>query len=74
VISHPDLQYDWDGFGDEHGKVTALKGAKLPDLGEVLELAVAHCDPTINLFDYFYITDNDAVVDYWKIDARGCCQ
>ncbi|TXI93087.1 MAG: DSD1 family PLP-dependent enzyme [Neisseriales bacterium] len=74
VISHPDLQYDWDGFGDEHGKVTALNGAKLPDLGEVLELVVAHCDPTINLFDYFYITDNDTVVDYWKIDARGCCQ
>lgn len=74
VISHPDLQYDWDGFGDEHGKVTALNDAKLPNLGTVLELVVAHCDPTINLFDYFYITEDDIVVDCWEIDARGCCQ
>lgn len=74
VISHPDLQYDWDGFGDEHGKVTALNGGKLPNLGTILELVVAHCDPTINLFDYFYITENDVVIDCWEIDARGCCQ
>ena len=74
IISHPGLVYDWDGFGDEHGKVSALNSAELPKLGEVLELVVAHCDPTINLFDWFYITENDIVVDCWKIDARGCCQ
>ena len=73
VISHENLNYDWDGFGDEHGKVTATSG-NLPALGEVLELVVAHCDPTINLFDYFYITENDYVLDIWAIDARGCCQ
>ncbi|MBX9598688.1 MAG: DSD1 family PLP-dependent enzyme [Burkholderiales bacterium] len=73
IISHEHLSYDWDGFGDEHGKVTATSG-NLPALGEVLELIVAHCDPTINLFDYFYITENDYVVDIWMIDARGCCQ
>jgi len=47
---------------------------KLPKLNDVLELVVAHCDPTINLFDYFYITENDIVVDIWKINLRGCCQ
>lgn len=73
IISHEHLNYDWDGFGDEHGKVTALSGS-LPTLGEVLELVVAHCDPTINLFDCFYITEDDHVVDIWTIDARGCCQ
>jgi len=74
IISHEDLSYDWDYFGDEHGKVLAGAGGKLPGCGEVLELVVAHCDPTINLFDYFYVTENDVVVDVWKIDARGCCQ
>lgn len=73
IISHEHLNYDWDSFGDEHGKVTALSG-DLPTLGEVLELVVAHCDPTINLFDCFYITEDDHVVDIWTIDARGCCQ
>ena len=24
IISHSELIYDWDGFGDEHGKITAL--------------------------------------------------
>lgn len=74
IISHEGLNYDWDYFGDEHGKVAAVAGGKLPLIGEVLELVVAHCDPTINLFDYFYVTENDVVVDVWKIDARGCCQ
>ncbi|KTC82448.1 DSD1 family PLP-dependent enzyme [Legionella cherrii] len=74
IISHQGLEYDWGGFGDEHGKVTAVNGAQLPDHGEVLELIVPHCDPTINLFDQFFITENDIVVDIWDIDLRGKCQ
>ncbi|MFT6834602.1 MAG: D-serine deaminase-like pyridoxal phosphate-dependent protein [Francisellaceae bacterium] len=73
IISQDNLKYDWDYFGDEHGKVTSGNN-KLPKLNDVLELVVAHCDPTINLFDYFYITENDIVVDIWKINLRGCCQ
>lgn len=61
-------------FGDEHGKITAREGVALPKLGEVLELVVAHCDPTINLFDHFYITQNDIVIDRWDIDLRGKAQ
>lgn len=74
VISHPHLIYDWNGFGDEHGKVTKKsQNHPLPKLGEVLELRVGHCDPTINLYDQFIIVENDLVVDVWDIDARGCC-
>ncbi|RUR23999.1 DSD1 family PLP-dependent enzyme [Legionella qingyii] len=74
IINHQGLEYDWGGFGDEHGKVTAVNGAQLPAYGEVLELIVPHCDPTINLFDQFFITENDVVVDIWDIDLRGKCQ
>lgn len=74
IISHLGLEYDWGGFGDEHGKVTAVNGAQLPAYGEVLELVVPHCDPTINLFDQFFITENEIVVDIWDIDLRGKCQ
>ena len=74
VISHPHLSYDWNGFGDEHGKVTVKdKSHSLPKLSEVLELRVGHCDPTINLYDQFIIMENDIVVDVWEINARGCC-
>lgn len=55
IINHKGLHYDWGGFGDEHGKITAEKNCKLPKSGEVLELIVPHCDPTINLYDKFYI-------------------
>lgn len=70
IISHPGLHYDWNGFGDEHGKVTANHGA-LPPEETVLELIVPHCDPTINLYDNFFIIEQDVVVDVWPIYLRG---
>jgi D-serine deaminase-like pyridoxal phosphate-dependent protein len=70
---YANLQYDW--FGDEYGKLSAPdKVALLPELGTVLELVVSHCDPTVNLFDRFYITRAGKVVDVWPIDLRGRCQ
>jgi D-serine deaminase-like pyridoxal phosphate-dependent protein len=74
IISHKGLHYDWGGFGDEHGKITADKSGHLPKNGEVLELIVPHCDPTINLFDKFYIVENGVVEDIWEIDLRGMSQ
>ena len=56
IINHQGLEYDWGGFGDEHGKITANNHALLPSNGDVLELIVPHCDPTINLYDKFFIT------------------
>jgi len=64
------LVYDW--FGDEYGMIKATNEEDLPPLGSVLELIVSHCDPTINLFDRFFITRGDQVVDIWPIDLRGC--
>ncbi len=72
IISHPGLHYDWNGFGDEHGKITADKDVQLPKVGEVLELIVPHCDPTINLHHQFAITEQEQVTEYWIIDMRGC--
>jgi D-serine deaminase-like pyridoxal phosphate-dependent protein len=66
------MAYHW--FGDEYGRITCSAEAGLPALGAVLELVTAHCDPTINLFDRFYLTRGDAVVGTWAIDLRGCSQ
>ncbi len=65
-----EMKYDW--FGDEYGKIIYQAGQKAPVLGTVLELIVSHCDPTINLFDHFFITRGDKVVDIWPIELRGC--
>jgi D-serine deaminase-like pyridoxal phosphate-dependent protein len=73
IISHPHLEYHWGGFGDEHGKVYGL-GVEHLKLGETLEMVVPHCDPTINLYDQFFVIEQDRVIDIWEIDMRGCAQ
>jgi D-serine deaminase-like pyridoxal phosphate-dependent protein len=66
------LQYDW--FGDEYGKISYDSGSVAPSLGRRIELIVSHCDPTVNQFDYLFVTQNERVVDLWPIDLRGKCQ
>ena len=66
------LQYEWRG--DEHGKIVIGDSSVRLELGDVLELVVSHCDPTVNLFDVFYITRSDVVTEIWPIDMRGKCQ
>jgi 3-hydroxy-D-aspartate aldolase len=53
---------------DEHGWV---QGPKLPALGEKLLLVPGHCDPTVNLYDWYVCTRRGVVEDLWAITARG---
>jgi D-serine deaminase-like pyridoxal phosphate-dependent protein len=74
-VLHPDglgLTYEW--WGDEHGRINVPGAIRKFEIGEVLELVVSHCDPTVNLFDDFYVTRKGIVVDIWPIDMRGKCQ
>ena len=70
--SIPGLQYEWRG--DEHGQISMPVPTREVKVGEVLELAVSHCDPTVNLYDHFYCTRNEVVTEIWPIDLRGKCQ
>jgi len=69
---NPALEYDW--FGDEYGMISSTDNTVLPALGDVLELVVSHCDPTVNLFDRYYLTRGNEVIGSWQIDLRGCSQ
>jgi D-serine deaminase-like pyridoxal phosphate-dependent protein len=53
---------------DEHGWI---EGSPLPALGEKLLLVPGHCDPTINLYDWYVVYRDGIVVDLWPITARG---
>lgn len=55
---------------DEHGTVTFPEAFTLP-VGTFLELQVPHCDPTVNLYDFFHVVQGDKLIDIWPIDARG---
>jgi len=73
TAKHRALRYDW--FGDEYGRLSAKDStAPLPRLGEVVELVVSHCDPTVNQFDTYYVTRGCRVIDQWPIDMRGQSQ
>eukprot|EP01006_Ploeotia_vitrea_P010377 TRINITY_DN26960_c0_g1_i1.p2 TRINITY_DN26960_c0_g1~~TRINITY_DN26960_c0_g1_i1.p2 ORF type:complete len:381 (+),score=56.25 TRINITY_DN26960_c0_g1_i1:3-1145(+) len=68
-----DFSYRWNG--DEHGQLIVNSGTPNVQLGDVVELLVSHCDPTVNLFDNFYVLDNnDQVVEVWPVNGRGKCE
>jgi 3-hydroxy-D-aspartate aldolase len=57
--------------GDEHLIVTA-KGGHFPyELGDKVKLIPGHCDPTVNMYDWYVGVRNDRVEAVWPIAARG---
>jgi 3-hydroxy-D-aspartate aldolase len=65
------VTYDWGG--DEHG-ILEFEGESPLQLGEKTRIFIAHCDPTVNLFDAYHIVEGDQVTAQWSITARGCTQ
>jgi D-serine deaminase-like pyridoxal phosphate-dependent protein len=56
---------------DEHGVLQASPGAAVPALGEKLLLVPGHCDPTVNLYDWYVCVRRGVVEALWPITARG---
>ncbi len=58
-------------FGDEHGRIAFAQANERLALGDAVECIVPHCDPTINLHDFYHCVRGDTLVDIWPVDARG---
>ncbi|HEY2480836.1 MAG TPA: DSD1 family PLP-dependent enzyme [Caulobacteraceae bacterium] len=58
-------------MGDEHGCVVPPGGLAPPKLGEVVTFAAPHCDPTVNLYDFYHAVCGDTLAAVWPIEARG---
>lgn len=56
---------------DEFGIIRYEDPSRTYRVGDVLELIVSHCDPTVNLYDRIYAIRNDRVEAVWPIAARG---
>ncbi|HET7363696.1 MAG TPA: DSD1 family PLP-dependent enzyme [Burkholderiales bacterium] len=69
VWERPGLVYR--AASDEHGVVDIASGAQAPTLGDKLLLVPGHCDPTVNLYDWYVCVRNGFVEDVWPITARG---
>ncbi|MDX1433213.1 MAG: DSD1 family PLP-dependent enzyme [Gammaproteobacteria bacterium] len=67
VHERPGVRYV--SASDEHGKL-ALEDAEL-ELGEKLRLVPGHCDPTVNLYDWYVCVRDNRVEALWPIVGRG---
>lgn len=59
------------GASDEHGRLELADGTRRLSLGEKLRLIPGHCDPTVNLYDWYVCVRNGRVEALWPIAARG---
>lgn len=69
VAGRPDLTYA--GAADEHGRLEVTPGAMPLRLGDKLRLIPGHCDPTVNLHDWYIGVRNGVVQAVWPVAARG---
>jgi 3-hydroxy-D-aspartate aldolase len=58
-------------MGDEHGGLRFGAGAARPAVGDLVTLVAPHCDPTVNLHNWFHVLQGGRLVDIWPIDARA---
>lgn len=68
VADYSDVEYV--SASDEHG-VLQLTGATRFKVGGKLKLIPGHCDPTVNLYDWYVCVRDGRVEALWPITARG---
>ncbi|MDX1529070.1 MAG: DSD1 family PLP-dependent enzyme [Gammaproteobacteria bacterium] len=59
------------GPSDEHGNLDLSGSNARPALGDKLKLIPGHCDPTVNLYDWYVCVRGKRVEALWPIVARG---
>jgi 3-hydroxy-D-aspartate aldolase len=58
-------------MGDEHGAVIDREGRHVWRNGDLVRLAVPHCDPTVNLYDSYHVFAGETLEAIWPVSARG---
>src|SRR5271166_1463229 len=56
---------------DEHGRLTVSAATDRLGLGDKIRLIPGHCDPTVNLYDWYVCVRRNRVEQLWPITARG---
>jgi D-serine deaminase-like pyridoxal phosphate-dependent protein len=69
VAGMPGLQVE--RASDEHGIIMLADPNALFSIGEKLRLVPGHCDPTVNLHDWFVCVRSERVEALWPVSARG---
>src|SRR5438309_1219691 len=56
---------------DEHGRLAITSATNRLKLGDKVKLVPGHCDPTVNLYDWYVGIRGERVAEVWPITARG---
>ena len=59
------------GASDEHGTLALGRNAPAVSLGQKIKLIPGHCDPTVNLHDWYVGVRENVVEAMWPVAARG---
>jgi D-serine deaminase-like pyridoxal phosphate-dependent protein len=66
------VSYRW--AGDEHGILTLSRPTRPIKIGDRVLMVASHCDPTVNLYDSYWVCSGDRVVAQWPVAGRGMSQ
>jgi 3-hydroxy-D-aspartate aldolase len=69
VCDEPAATYE--RASDEHGRLGISGATNRLGLGDKIRLVPGHCDPTVNLYDWYVCITNNRVEQLWPITARG---
>ena len=61
----------YERASDEHGRLKIASATNRLKIGDKLRLIPGHCDPTVNLYDWYVCVRGDRVEALWPIAARG---
>lgn len=60
--------------GDEHGIIQLDNPSREINLGDKLKVITPHCDPTVNLHEFYFPYRDGIVSEVWPVSARGMSQ
>src|ERR1700756_2079264 len=69
VCDEPAATYE--RASDEHGRLGVSGATNRLGLGDKIRLVPGHCDPTVNLYDWYVCVRGNRVEQLWPITARG---
>ena len=69
VVDDPSTEYGRPS--DEHGNLQLSASSKRYTLGDKVRLIPGHCDPTVNLHDWYVGVRAQEVEALWPVTARG---
>ena len=69
VCDEPAATYE--RASDEHGRLAVSAATNRLALGDKIRLIPGHCDPTVNLYDWYVCIRGNRVEQLWPITARG---